>query len=215
MFSWFNKSVKRPDYTEKVWVSKPYKYQGLYEDVQETIKLGGKAFIFTHFKKTLEEIAFVLEQKKVNFYKFSRDDNTAILSFRQVAIFQADVLQNDDRLKKLLREFVSSKADRFCIVEHFPLRKNDDDLLYALSEVKEDLKPTFYIGLDDAVLKPFIGNNLVEVLEKLGMKPEESISHPLVTKSIANVQEKVEKQAKGNKEAYSVEEWLKANLAKE
>lgn len=210
MFSFLKKSPKKPAYKENVWVSKAYKYQGLYEDIKETINLGGKTLIFTHFAKTYEEIAFVLEQMSVNFYRFQKGDDTAILSFNQVAVFQADTLQS--HTIKQLQSLIVPKSDRFCIIEHFPMREHDDTLLDTLAEINVEVKPTFYISLDDAVLKPFIGENLAEMLEKLGMKPEECISHPLVAKSIVNVQEKLEKQAKNNKMTYSVEEWLKTNL---
>ena len=211
MFSWLKKTPKRPPYNEKVWISKAYKYQGLYNDIQEIIKNGGKIFIFTHFEKTSEEVAFILEQMKINHYLFEKEDNTAILSFQQVAIFHAISIQSSEIIKHL-QSFAAHSSLCFYIIEHFPLQQGDDNLLTTLTEINPAIKPTFYTALDDPTLKPFITDTLTQTLEKLGLKPEESISHPLVSKAIIKVQEKLEKQVKGEKIAYSVEDWLKSNL---
>lgn len=174
MFSFFKKSPKKPEYTENVWTEKAYKYQALHQDMLNAIDSGEKVFIFTHFEKTLKEICFVLEQMKVNFYQFSKGDDTSIISFNQVVIFQADALQKNTIHQ--LQRLPSHAPALFYIIEHFPIRQNDEELLATLFEISPRSKPIFYISLDDAVLQQFVTTNLKQILEKLGIKPEESIN---------------------------------------
>ncbi len=210
MFSFFKKTPKIPEFEEKVWTEKAHKYQALYEDLEKTVAEGGKVLIFAHFEKTFEEICFVLAQMKVNFYQFAKGDNTAILSLNQVAVLQTNALINAN--EKSLNAIFSQTYTQFFVIEHFPLLTNDIALLERLAEIAPKVKPVFYISLEDAVLQQFVTEDFKQLLEKMGYRAEESISHSMVSKAIARAQENIEKQAKGNRQTYSAEEWLKTNL---
>jgi hypothetical protein len=210
MFSFFKKTAKKAEFEEKVWTEKAYKYQAMYQDLKEITANGGKVLILTHFEKTFEEICFVLEQMQVSFYKFVKGDNTAILSLNQVAVFQADALYNAN--VQSLQAIFSQIHAQFFVIEHFPLKKNDDDLFETLLKIAPKAKVVFYTSLEDALLHQFVTENMKQMLEKLGHQPEESISHTMISKSIANAQEKIGKQARGSRQTYSAEEWFKTNL---
>ncbi|MGP1930157.1 MAG: preprotein translocase subunit SecA, partial [Arsenophonus sp. ET-DL12-MAG3] len=50
----------------------------------------------------------------------------------------------------------------------------------------------FYLSMEDSLMRIFTSDRVTGMMRKLGMKPGESIEHPLVTKAIANAQRKVE-----------------------
>lgn len=50
----------------------------------------------------------------------------------------------------------------------------------------------FYLSMEDSLIRIFASNKLVNVMKKLGMKSNESIEHPWITKAIAHAQKKVE-----------------------
>ncbi|MCU0755409.1 MAG: preprotein translocase subunit SecA [Xanthomonadales bacterium] len=50
----------------------------------------------------------------------------------------------------------------------------------------------FYLSFDDTLMRIFAPQNMVGMMQKLGMKPGEAIEHPWVNKAIANAQRKVE-----------------------
>jgi len=195
---------------EKVWATKAYKYQGLYEDILQANKNGEKVLIFTQFEKTYEEVCFVLEQKNLNFYKFNKGDEVAILNFNQLAIFQATALQRNT-IKDLQRLLLQAPV-QFFIIEHHPLRAEDEKLIATLNEISPQIQPVFYTSLEDAVLAKFATENLKQLLEKLGMQPEESLQHKLISNAIIEAQKKLASEVKGNRVTYSAEEWLKVNL---
>lgn len=50
----------------------------------------------------------------------------------------------------------------------------------------------FYLSMEDNLMRIFASDRVVGMMKKLGMEYGESIEHPLITKSIANAQRKVE-----------------------
>ncbi|QJC28559.1 preprotein translocase subunit SecA [Enterobacteriaceae endosymbiont of Plateumaris consimilis] len=50
----------------------------------------------------------------------------------------------------------------------------------------------FYLSLEDSLMRIFASNKISKIMYKFGMKENESIEHPWITKSIARAQEKVE-----------------------
>lgn len=211
MFSLLKKLFSSPTIiSERVWTTRAYKYQGLYQDILQAYKNGEKVLIFTQFEKTLEEVCFVLEQKELNFYKFNKGDDIAILNFNQLAVLQVNALQKNT--VKDLQKLLHQDPVQLFIIEHHPLRANDEELITMLKEIAPQSAPIFYTSLEDAVLAQFATDNLKQILDKLGMKPEEGLQHKLISNAIIAAQKKLASEAKGNRATYSAEEWLKANL---
>nr|BET44637.1 MAG: preprotein translocase subunit SecA [Candidatus Aschnera chinzeii] len=50
----------------------------------------------------------------------------------------------------------------------------------------------FYLSMEDALMRIFASERITKIMRKLGMKSNEAIEHPWVTKAIANAQRKVE-----------------------
>lgn len=50
----------------------------------------------------------------------------------------------------------------------------------------------FYLSMEDSLMRIFASDRVSGMMRKLGMKPDEAIEHPWVTKAIANAQRKVE-----------------------
>ena len=52
----------------------------------------------------------------------------------------------------------------------------------------------FFLSLEDDLMRIFGSKRLDGMLQKLGIRPEEAISHPWVSKAIEKAQKKVEEQ---------------------
>lgn len=50
----------------------------------------------------------------------------------------------------------------------------------------------FYLSMEDSLIRIFAADKLINIMKKLGMKSNESIEHPWITKAIAHAQKKVE-----------------------
>ncbi|GJQ30995.1 MAG: hypothetical protein HBSAPP03_28790 [Phycisphaerae bacterium] len=52
----------------------------------------------------------------------------------------------------------------------------------------------FYVSLEDDLMKMFAGETTMKILARLGMKEGDAIEHPMLSKSVANAQKKVEER---------------------
>ena len=72
-------------------------------------------------------------------------------------------------------------------------------------------KFVFCLSFEDPLLKLFASQNILPLLEKLGLEEEEAIEHAMVTKSIQRAREKVESTVNNEIHTKSPEEWFALN----
>ena len=68
-------------------------------------------------------------------------------------------------------------------------RPADDAIVRFADSLGPNAHITFHLALDDKLLQEFAGS-IQPILQKLGMGPDEPISHAMVTRAIKNAQEK-------------------------
>jgi hypothetical protein len=93
-------------------------------------------------------------------------------------------------------------------LEHYPLFSKEENLVGKAKPVKV----WFVTSLDDALLSVFSGN-VVQLMQRLGMKEDECIEHKMIGKSIINAQKRIEKESWTDFSAKSGDEWMKQFLA--
>jgi preprotein translocase subunit SecA len=76
--------------------------------------------------------------------------------------------------------------------ERHESRRIDNQLRGRSGRQGEIGETMFYISLDDDLMRVFGSNKLEGALKKLGFKNDESISHPLISRSIEKAQKRVE-----------------------
>ncbi len=92
--------------------------------------------------------------------------------------------------------------------EHHPLVRREMTLFSSL-QLKE---VPVLSSLDEPFFMRFGGERTLELLKKLGMNEDEVVGSGLITKSIRNAQQKIDKQVTVEREAHSQQEWLALNL---
>lgn len=114
-------------------------------------------------------------------------------------------------------------ADTFCtyctnlsahtvlIAEHHPRWSEDKKLLDAIAQVPVKNIPVFFVGLDEPFIRHYGGDRIARLMEAMGMKEDEMISHDLVDKSIQKAQEKTDKKS-SFVPADSQEQWMRMNI---
>ncbi len=68
-----------------------------------------------------------------------------------------------------------------------------------------------FCALDNPFFELFGGDRIRSLMGKLGLKENESIEHPMVSKAIVNAQKKMDKKAVNEKPAHSIREWMNLN----
>lgn len=92
-------------------------------------------------------------------------------------------------------------------LEHYPLFKKEQELFRS----SKAAAITVLSSMEDPLLKKFGGNRISFLMKRLGINEEEAISHTLITSSIINVQQKLDKQINSELLASSAEEWFNKN----
>jgi preprotein translocase subunit SecA len=83
-----------------------------------------------------------------------------------------------------------------CVIgtERHESRRIDNQLRGRSGRQGDPGRSSFFISLDDELMRLFGGENFKSMMSKVGMKPGEPIYHPLLNKTIENAQKKVEER---------------------
>ena len=92
--------------------------------------------------------------------------------------------------------------------EHHPLAKVEQTLFSTLGLVDVPILSS----LDEPFFHSFGGERIIDLMKKMGLKENEVLGHPMITRSIHNAQESIAKRATTNLNAISQKDWLATNM---
>lgn len=102
---------------------------------------------------------------------------------------------------------VQVENKKLILLEHYPMRTKEIELI-----VKLNPKMVFVLSsLDEPLFQQFGSDRIIQLMQGLGMKEDEMIQHPMITKAIENAQEKLEKKITFENSADSSKEWFERN----
>jgi hypothetical protein len=96
-------------------------------------------------------------------------------------------------------------------IGHYPISQPEEKVLQQLKVINYD-SFVFYLSFDDPLMKIFGAQNILSLLEKIGLEEEEAVEHPMVTKAIRRAIEQVDKKVAIEKSAVSSEQWFALNV---
>lgn len=108
----------------------------------------------------------------------------------------------------LARDITSSDHQLLIFVEHYPLSEVEQALFLRLNLNKVPVLSS----LDEPLFSLFGGEKTIQLMQKLGMKQDEIVSHPMITKSIRSAQRKIAEKVTVEIKAESQKDWLKKNV---
>jgi hypothetical protein len=111
-------------------------------------------------------------------------------------------------IKEASRVMASMVENRTVIfLEHYPLRSKEEALM------KEWKTKQVYIlnAMDEPLLTHAGGQQIIDLMKKMGMADDERIENSLVSSSITKVQQKLEKSVPFESTASSTEDWFRKN----
>ncbi len=108
----------------------------------------------------------------------------------------------------MYRQTTSSQKLNYVFVEHYPLYSKEADLFKQL-ELNEVI---ILSSLDEPLFMQFGSENLVPLLEKLGMQDDEMIEHDMITNAIRRAQEKIASKVLVDNTANNQGDWLLKNI---
>lgn len=194
---------------DKVWYDEARKLEQLCLRVSDVCNSGQSLLLLSHFESGLDSIARLLREKGTGHKRSPL--NIAELD----ASGQAKVWLSHARTFHTENKMTSATAKvslEIIVAEHHPMQTRDQEVINTAASLECDATLTFYFSLDDPLMKYFGSDSIKTLFQRLGMEQDECISHPLVTRSIRQAQEKIESKVGKDLAAQSAEDWFKYNL---
>jgi len=93
------------------------------------------------------------------------------------------------------------------LLEHYPMRSKEIEFIASMNPQK-----VFVLSsLDEPLFEQFGSDRIIQLMQSLGMKDDEMIQHPMISKAIENAQEKLEKKVTFENSASSAKDWFDRN----
>jgi len=174
------------------YLSKVMKYKCILDLFRQDEK-AKHALLLYFFDQTREDITRLLTATQLPYQDITLDS----LLIEGFNLLNARELENK----------IMPSADVIYVLEVHPLYSVNAIPLEAAKK-KEIKELTYFTGMDESVMKIFGSERMVELLQRLGLKDDESISHDMVDKSIERGQKKIEEKIKSPIDIRtSAEEW--------
>lgn len=196
---------------EKVWLSEAEKIRQLTLICNHAAKQHQTVILTAHFRDTIVALAEALKADGTPFYFF----NSRTLGFDAMPEGSAStiyLISSFNFSVKNMQVFSAfpNNVQVYC-AERYPLRKRDEDVVTFFAGQQFESQIEFIVALDDPLLKFFGSERTTTILQHLGMKPDECISHPLISKSIEQAQDKIARKARSDVQTDSAKTWFEQN----
>lgn len=215
LFGWFTRRSRLEREPDRVFLTRKAKYRALAETVARMRGAGQCAVILAHFPATLAEVAKRLAEHDVPTETQDEVLQPSELLHRlnrgregPVLLLPAPVLGFGDGETTPVEEL---PAVTVLVPEMHPLPEREQDVEVFAEQLPS---PTLvqFASLEDPVMKLFAGAWLDGMLKHLGMREDEEIRSPMVSRQIRRAQHKLARQVTSEVPARSVEEWMERNV---
>lgn len=207
-----NKPCIRIDYPDLVYLTKESKYKAIIKDIRFCVSVGRPVLLGTVSIEVSEYLSFLLNSFKVNHNVLNakhHEKEAYIISeagkINSVTIatnmagrgtdivlggkfdFNVTEFEKNEYIKNY-NSIISSGGLKVIGSERHESRRIDNQLKGRCARQGDPGASQFYLSLEDNLIRIFIGDRVTLMLNKLSVKEDDVVSHPLITKSIENAQ---------------------------
>jgi preprotein translocase subunit SecA len=213
-----NKEMLRKDYNDQIYRTEKEKYNAITNKIIECNKKGQPVLVGTTSIEKSEKISSYLSTKKINHNvlnakQHEKEANIIAEAGKINAVtiatnmagrgtdiklggnkdFIYDGKKEDENLIKKNEEKVKNLGGLYIIgTERHESRRIDNQLRGRSGRQGDPGSTIFFISLQDELMRIFGGDSIDGMLQKLGLKENESIDHPWINKAMERAQKKVE-----------------------
>ena len=213
-----NKKMLRKDFNDQIYRTEKEKYNAITNKIIECNKRGQPVLVGTTSIEKSEKISTYLNNKKIthNVLNAKQHEKEANIIAEAGKINAVTIATNmagrgtdiklggnkdfiDDGKKenaeniKINQEKVKKLGGLFIIgTERHESRRIDNQLRGRSGRQGDPGSTIFFISLQDELMRIFGGDSIDGMLQKLGLKENESIDHPWINKAMERAQKKVE-----------------------
>ncbi len=213
-----NKEMLRKDFNDQIYRTEKEKYNAITNKIIECNKKGQPVLVGTTSIEKSEKISSYLNSKKINHNVLNAKQHereasiiaeagkiNAVTIATNMAGRGTDIKlggnkdfiydgkkENEDDIKKNEKK-VKNLGGLFIIgTERHESRRIDNQLRGRSGRQGDPGSTIFFISLQDELMRIFGGDSIDGMLQKLGLKENESIDHPWINKAMERAQKKVE-----------------------
>ncbi len=213
-----NKKMLRRDFNDQIFRTEKEKYNAITKKIIECNKKGQPVLVGTTSIEKSEKISSYLNSKKIvhkvlNAKQHEKEANIIAEAGKVNAVtiatnmagrgtdiklggnkdFIYDGKKEDENEVKKNEDKVKSLGGLFIIgTERHESRRIDNQLRGRSGRQGDPGSTIFFISLQDELMRIFGGDSIDGMLQKLGLKENESIDHPWINKAMERAQKKVE-----------------------
>ena len=213
-----NKEMLRKDFNDQIYRTEKEKYNAITNKILECRKKGQPVLVGTTSIEKSEKISSYLDSKKIthnvlNAKQHEKEANIIAEAGKINAVtiatnmagrgtdiklggnkdFIYDGKKENAENVKINEEKVKKLGGLFIIgTERHESRRIDNQLRGRSGRQGDPGSTIFFISLQDELMRIFGGDSIDGMLQKLGLKENESIDHPWINKAMERAQKKVE-----------------------
>ena len=213
-----NKQMLRKDFNDQIFRTEKEKYNAITNKILECNKKGQPVLVGTTSIEKSERISSFLNNKKINHNvlnakQHEKEANIIAEAGKINAVtiatnmagrgtdiklggnkdFLYDGKKEDEEEVKKNEKKVKNLGGLFIIgTERHESRRIDNQLRGRAGRQGDPGSTIFFISLQDELMRIFGGDSIDGMLQKLGLKENESIDHPWINKAMERAQKKVE-----------------------
>lgn len=209
MFTFFKKSPTSVPFRDKVWKAETAAIKGMLMIALMKLQKGQSSLVVSFFSAEMEKLKSFMQENKMEYFlldEYSAEEINAPGIF----LISATSLSQLSSSSLLL-----NSSNRFggevYFSGHYPIQAKENSVLESLSS-KGFNSFVFCLSFDDPLLKMFGSENILPLLEKLGLEDEESLEHKMITQAIQRAREKLEKKVAREITTDSPQEWFAKNV---
>lgn len=193
-----HRQIQRRDEADIVFLGRDDKFKAVTDDIKACHKSGQPVLVGTISIENSEYISYLLNKDGVphNVLNAKQHEREADIVKEAGEKGRVTIATNmagrgtDIKLGEGVRELGGL---RIIGTERHESRRIDNQLRGRAGRQGDPGSSKFYLSLEDDLMRIFGGERMKKTMERLGMKPGESIEHKMVSRSIQKAQEKVEK----------------------
>ena len=192
-----NRPIARIDNDDLIYKTKKAKYEAVINKVEELIKEGRPVLVGTTDVDTSELLSRMLKLRGIphqvlNAKQHAREAEIVAHAGQKSTVTIATNMAGRGTDIKLSEEV--RKAGGLAIIgtERHDSRRVDRQLRGRAGRQGDPGSSTFYVSLEDKLMRLFGSERIASVVDKLGMADNEALESPMLSNSIERAQKKVE-----------------------
>ena len=192
-----NQPITRQDHEDMIYKTKREKYNACIQKIQELFSKGQPVLVGTTSVEESETLARMLRKTKVPHNVLNAKQHQREAEIIQRAGHKSSVTISTNMAGrgtdiKLDKESKTSGGLFILGTGRHESRRIDLQLRGRSGRQGDPGESVFYLSLEDDLMRLFGSDRIAKVMDKMGIKEGEVITHSMVTKSIERAQKKVE-----------------------